>query len=330
MQLNWLTHSYDYRDGYGRMCLYFIRHLLRRGIQVTPLAQEFRRWDGWIQRLTGADYSRITISMTPGYNIQAIPGRQWAFSMYEASRIPDDWVERFNGYCERLLVPSQWCADCFAASGVSIPIHVIPGGTEPEEFPSIAFPASRPYTFLALGDRGARKGWDVAWTAFYKAFRDNPDVRLIVKSRRHNNGHIAGANVDNRISFWREDIRSLHDAFVFADCFVFPTRAEGFGMPPREAVMAGVPTICTRYSGCDDADKWCIPIEKYMMQTALIDGGGEWALADADETAEHMLWCYEHREEARARAQQGRQWLIENQTCEHSVQALLDLLEQYA
>jgi glycosyltransferase involved in cell wall biosynthesis len=206
----------------------------------------------------------------------------------------------------------------------------VPGGTEPADYPIIeGLPRNRPYTFLALGDRASRKGWDIVWQAFYKVFGNNKDVGLIVKARNNRLRHFDLSRSDGRIRFWREDVPSLREVFIHADCFVFPTRAEGWGMPPREAVACGLPTIGTRYSGMvDGIDHWCTRIiENYKIEPAMIDGGGEWAVPNVDEVAEHMKWCYENREEAREKAREGSKWLAENQTYEHSAKALKALLE---
>jgi glycosyltransferase involved in cell wall biosynthesis len=330
VQINWQTHTFDIRDGYGNMGQYLLRHLLALGIRIYPIAMESRKWQGWIQQAAGIDFSRTTITMTPGHNIFGIPGRQWAFSMFESTRIPKGWVENFNNRCERLIVPCTWCEEGFRESGVKIPIHIVPGGTEPADYPIIeGIQRHRPYTFLALGDRASRKGWDIVWQAFYKVFGKNKDVSLIVKARNNRLRHFDMSRSDGRIRFWREDVPSLREVFIHADCFVFPTRAEGWGMPPREAVACGLPTIGTRYSGMiDGIDNWCTRIiENYKIEPAMIDGGGDWAAPDVDEVAEHMKWCYENREEARQKAREGSKWLAENQTYEHSAKAFKALME---
>lgn len=330
--LNWLTHSFDNRDGYGNMCQYLVRHLIQAGVQVTPLHYEMLGWAGWLQQAAGIDWSRLTITMTPGFHIESIPGRQWALSMYEATRIPDNWVTAFNAHCERLIVPSDWCKEVFEDCGVKVPIHVVFGGTEPSDFPVIQPQHHRPYTFMALGDRGARKGWDFVYQAFYEAFgRDTKDVRLIVKARKYNLNDLDISSIrDPRISIWRGDTRTLFDAFIHADCFVFPSRGEGWGMPPREAAMMGLPVIATRYSGLvHGLDEWAIPLENYRLTDTTIPGGGQWAFPDYKEVAAQMRWCYDNQDAARAKGLQAAAWLRENQTYAHSVKQLTELINEH-
>jgi glycosyltransferase involved in cell wall biosynthesis len=200
-----------------------------------------------------------------------------------------------------------------------------------QEFPVIDAPVPeyRPYTFLAFGDRGTRKGMDTAWQAFYKAFEDNPDVRFVVKSRPSSLREFCTAFGDKRVSLWREDVQSLARVFSQVDCFVFPTKGEGWGLPPREAACMGKPVICTAWSGTADCEHWAMPIKKYTMRPANIKGKGEWAVPDVDETAEHMRWCFEHREDARQRGLKAAQWLRENQTWDHSAKALKALIEEW-
>jgi len=266
--------------------------------------------------------------------------------MTEGTKLPEGWTGHLNSFCERVIVPCEHNRQAYVDSGVEIPVHVVHGGTSPEEFPMIgrngryAPQSARPYTFLALGDRGARKGWVEVWQAFYKAFQapsGTPDVRLVLKTRPHTNDlidRICGACRDPRISFWLEDVDAMADCYAQADCFAIPSRSEGWGMPHREAAMMGLPVIATRYSGLDDGhlDEWAIPIDGMdpdPIPPNALHMRGEWMRADVDELAAKMRWCYEHREAAAALGRQSAHWLRSNQTWEHSARALLDLIERY-
>jgi len=332
-KLNVLAYRVLPFDGYGRYALSTIRELVRAGIEVYPQTVQLFELPGWMQRLAGWDVSRTTLSIMPPHELIPLPTRQWNLTMYESSKIPDGWKDHANAKAERLIVPCEWCADVFRANHVKIPIHVVHGGVDPEEFPVVSTPVdnSKPYVFMSFGDRGGRKGDDITWQAFYMAFGENPDVRLIVKTRPMNYQWIALSSSDRRVSIWKHDADSLADVFVQADCFVFPTKGEGWGLPPREAACMGKPVICTDFGGTAvGCENWCIPVKNYKMRAATIRGGGEWAYPDVEEVAAHMLWVYEHREEARQKGLQAAQWLRENQTWRHSVRQLINLMEQYA
>lgn len=339
--INWLNYKFIKEDGYGRYGIHMVRALTRAGVCVHPSLVEMTKLPGDLARMAGLDYSKLTISLMPPHELPAIPGRQINYTMYEANRLRKGWVDKVNDHCERVIVPAPWLVDVFDSHHVRVPVHVIHGGIEPSEFPMFRRRlGERPYTFMTLGDRGSRKGWDVTWGAFYKAFGDSKDVRLVVKTRSggltfEERVRFDMTNSDRRLSAWREDVESMADAYASADCFVFPTRAEGWGLPPREAAATGLPVITTNWSGTAvGIEHWAIPIERYKMVNASIeaepfeDGSlAQWAMADEDEVAEHMRWCYEHQDEAQELGMRAAQWLRDNQTWDHSARQLIDLLD---
>lgn len=333
LTINYLAYRLIKEDGYGRYGVQQIRALHKAGVDVYPDTVATLEMPTWMQRLRGLDLGKLTISLMPPHELPGFAGRQWNSTMYESSGIPDGWAEHVNRKAERLIVPSPWMIDVFRAAGVkkSVPIDVIPGGVCVEEFPVHNPPVTdRPYTFLAFGDRGTRKGFDTAYQAFYRAFGDHPDVRLIVKSRPMNLRELTTAGGDRRVSLWREDVTSLAEVFTLCDCFVFPTKGEGWGLPPREAACTGKPVITTRWSGtADGIDHWAIPINTYTLVPASIPGGGVWARPNVNEVAQHMRWCYESREDARQLGLRAAQWLRDNQSWDHSAQALIELIETW-
>jgi len=344
LRINYLMFRMIQHDGYGRYGLAQIKALARAGVDVYPDHVISLETPGWVQRLRGLDFSRLTVSLMPPNELRALPTRQWCSTMYETTQLPVGWSQHINQKAERVIVPCEWCADVFRANGVlkNIPIDVAPGGVDPDEFPVlIERPAhfAQPYTFLTFGDRGSRKGSDKTMQAFYLAFGDNPDVRLVIKTVENELPHLCTARVrddagnvigDPRISLWRENAPSLSDVFAFVDCVVNPTRGEGWGSLPREAACSGLPVICTRWSGTAvGIDHWAIPLDDFKLVGARIRGGGQWAEPSADEVAEKMRWCYEHQAEARQLGLNAATWLRANQTWAHSATALMELLETW-
>lgn len=333
VKLNFLSYTFDNRDGYGRHAKFMMRGLMRHGVDVRPLSTEMLEWEGWVLRQSGVDFSRLTVGIMSGSAFKAIPGRQWGISMYESTQLPDEWVDIMSNALERLIVPCEWNAEIFRDNGIPsrIPIDIVGEGIDPAEFPFIQRQTgNHPFTFLALGDRGMRKGDDLVWSAFFRAFdTKKDDVRLVLKCREGNHAQMDLTRNPKWLSVWREDVRTMADVYHQVDCFVMPTRGEGWGLPAREAAATGLPVIATRFGGTAvNIDHWGIPIERYTMQPSVL--GGEWAEPDMDELIERMRWAYEHQDEALAVGKRASEWLHANETWEHAAKQMLDLVERYA
>lgn len=338
MRLTYLFSNARETDGYGRWNTRLLQALVALGVDVRPQHTEIANASAWVQDRLGVTWDGLTISCLPPFYLNRVPGRHWLFTMTEGSALPLGWAETIQrSGVERIIVPCRHNADVFAVTG--LPVHVVPGGTDPDEFPlNMATRPDRPYTFLALADRGARKGWVEVWQAFYKAFGSpdqTPNVRLVIKSRPDGNDMlelIAGAdNPDPRITILMEDMdmRSLYQS---VDCFVAPSRSEGFGMPHRECVMAGTPVITQAYAGLADAGCWAITVAGGTLQR--IPGhfehiAGEWLVADVARLADVMRNCYDTPHDARMSAVLGRAWLRRNQTWGMAAQKLMELIGEH-
>jgi len=323
MKVNWVG-KFDKYTGYGRMNAYFVRELSALGMDVVPTqlgADSF-------------DKNKLTISLTQPQLYPTGIKRQWAFTMYEDTSIPQGWANIINDECERLIVLCEHNAETFAKAGVCVPIHVVHGGTDPDEFPLIKERPERPYTFVCLGDRGVRKGVEQVWMAFFEAFGDtDDDVRLLIKIREDSWSAVQYAIfADDRIKVWQADVDNMADVYRTADCFVFPSYGEGWGMPPREAAMMGLPVIATDWSGLSvGIDKWAIPLQEYTLRPShLKTKDGCWAVSNVAEIAKHMRWCYENKFQASMLGRASSEWLREHQTWRHSAQQIKALIEEYS
>lgn len=344
MRLNFLFYNARNWDGYGRYSARLIQALERAHVTVFPHFEEACNAPRWMQARWGIDWSNLTISCLPPYFLQKCPGRHWLLTMTEGSECPDGWADIINkSGVERVIVPCQHNAEAFARGGVTVPITVVPGGTDPFEFPIIERESnnrtSKPYTFLTLADRGGRKGWNEVYTAFYLAFGGKTtgaqDVRLIVKCRPDGNDlldMIAEAkDLDARLTIQIEDVPDIAQVYAQADCFVIPSHSEGFGMPHREAACMGIPVITQAYAGLDDGHthEWAIVVERGHMERIPADTKhikGESRVVDVEELAETMRNAYEHPNAYRLAGQQHAMWLRANQTWAHSAEKLLALM----
>lgn len=114
--------------------------------------------------------------------------------------------------------------------------------------------------FLFLGSVGRRKGFDLLAQAFADLAVQYPEWRLWVigphtraESQNLNEQQVAEITrplrgLESRVVFWgRVDERhELSQILNGGDIFVFPSRREGMGIAPMEAMAVGLPVIIAR------------------------------------------------------------------------------------
>ena len=184
-----------------------------------------------------------------------------AFTTTEVDGVPLDWVQCMNEMDEVWLT-SQFALESFKRSGVKVPMYNIGEGVDPNYFhPGIAPFTNTPkqkFRFLSNFAWGRRKGVDILFEAFKKEFSDKEDVSLMLKVLPAYWGH--KIKDEMKLLYDREgaapvylyDIElekwELGRLYTSASAFVWPSRGEGFGLPPLEALACGVPVIASNYS----------------------------------------------------------------------------------
>jgi len=119
--------------------------------------------------------------------------------------------------------------------------------------------------FSFLGSIGTRKGFDLVYKAFTEIEKERPAVKLWIigpKSKQENqnlndfeiNQMIDEAEGSESIRFWGriDDRQQLAKILGSSDVFVFPSRKEGFGIAPLEAMATGIPVIVAKIPGVTD------------------------------------------------------------------------------
>lgn len=107
----------------------------------------------------------------------------------------------------------------------------------------------------------------------------------------------------------REALRELYRS---ADCFVLPTRAEGWGLPILESMACGVPAITTRYSAqldyVDEQNGYLLDVarmvaahdEDFHIHTGL------WAEPDIAHLRHLMRTAFQDRQQLREKGLNAR------------------------
>ena len=174
------------------------------------------------------------------------------FSMFETTKYPEFWGEWWKK-ADKCILPSKFCADVleaqFGVQGVVVPL-----GYEPEKFWQLERPRDDEqdaFTFLHFDAFKWRKGWDIVLNAFDQEFGKDEDVRLIFKTTIDKGMSLSEYPKVEVIRgiYTLDDLRELMQR---SDCFVFPSRGEGFGLTPLECMATGMPIIVPDHTGMSE------------------------------------------------------------------------------
>jgi len=176
-----------------------------------------------------------------------------AYSMFESSQIPQQWVHNLNLYFDAVVVPDSYHIDVYQNSGVTIPIFVIPLGLNLQPFLQAPLKKSfhTPFVFANFSTCILRKNHRELIKAFHAAFGDSPEVALWINSR-YTEDHLFEALQEEIASLGVHNILLTNQCpdkaqylenFQKIDCYVSISQSEGFSIQPREAMALGIPCI---------------------------------------------------------------------------------------
>lgn len=213
-------------------------------------------------------------------------GKLVAMVHWEYGSAPKRWVEKIEKNVAELWVSSQFTKGVFERSGVNPNrIRVMPPGIDTDFFrpdgPSWRPEGCRRFVFLFVGGAIPRKGADVLWKAYSKAFRFTDDATLVIKdigastfykgqslaeliraaTRAPRSPHVIILNDEM-------DDAQLASLYRGSDIFVLPYRGEGFGMPLAEALACGKPVITT---GLGPAREFCPPEASFFISARVLE-----------------------------------------------------------
>jgi GT2 family glycosyltransferase len=299
-----------------------------------------------LKRPAGSDVAQVGFCQADVF--AGIEGRRKVgWTMLEVTGLPQEWVDGCNRMDE-VWVPASFNVETFRSSGVTVPIRVMPLGVDIDYFnPGITGfrPTSR-FTFLSVFEWGERKGADLLLRAFAEEFKESEDVLLLLAVYNRDPGVDVHEEVAKlRLPASPPIVVMLNPEFAdhqmgalyrSADCFVLPTRGEGWGMPVLEAMACGLPVISTAWSGPADFLHAGVgyPLEVRSMVKAVAKcpwyEGFEWADPDADHLRFLMREVVDRPEQARARGLAAAAEVAGKYTVEHAAARVRDRLRELA
>jgi glycosyltransferase involved in cell wall biosynthesis len=305
-------------SGFGRFGVGIGKGLDAAGVEV---AYEALSFDEDYRPVADFQRSRVVADPPDPWVLQThVPGypprpgvATVAYTMYEASRIPPEWVGPLNT-CRAVIVPCRWNAEGFRDSGVTVPIHVVPGGVDPAEGFT---PRDRPpddavfrvgmAARLAFG--GMRKGIEEGFRAFESAFPAEryPDVRCTLKCWPDCPPHLQYRPADPRITLDTRPMTTHALAAWYRGVHVLlvPSKSEGYGLHTAEALACGVPVIATLATATADfvtrESAYPLDFDWEPATGYYANSGGAWAVPTHAAMVRQLRRAYHDRDELATR-----------------------------
>lgn len=257
------------------------------------------------------------------------------YTTWETDKLPSGWAEACN-LMDEIWVPSNWNKKVFKSSGVTKPITVIPHCVDSSENINISKLeldediTDDIYCFYSIFQWHERKCPVGLLKAYLTEFKPDEKVCLLIKSYRMNTSPSEQIIIKQDIANIKQALHlenypkmrffgtllnpdQMFGLHTRGDCFVLPTRAEGFGIPYAEAMALGKPTIGTNYSGhldfMNNSNSFLIPCQEtpvYNMIFPHYTGDMTWCDPDITKLKSLMRYCFENRQEAINRGIQAK------------------------
>ncbi len=303
---------YHEQTGYGNASVGLIKALRQEGFHIDPtliVPGDVQLGGSLVREELASKPDAVILHTVPEYypywvkkRTQVFPSVPiWGYTAWETDRLPAHWPELLNGL-DGVFVPSTWNRKVLQASGVHVPVVVLPHVSEfhgrvPEAPPGKALAAALEqmdghYIFYCISMWNERKNIPTLIRAFLEEFGEEEKVALLLKtdhrdwtsyrpswrrlflrrsfglSRRSFRKLVGNHPSRRKLMHLTDSLPASDLAWIHhkGDCFVSCTRGEGWGMGAYEAAWFGNAVAITPYGGQLD---YLSPDDAYLLPYTL-------------------------------------------------------------
>lgn len=292
LHINFLTTT-NVSNGYGMTREYFKRYLPTRDIILSD-------------KDAGNDIT-LVLHIPPA--MQHAKGKiKVLYTMIEGDELPDSW-RKYLDMADHILVPSNFVKQTFEKAGYKT--TVMPLGYDSQVFRMASRQQNKVFTFLHYEAFQDRKGWEDLLDAWLLSGLAESEftVRLLLKTiipfdKVYKVLEEKKITLPYNVSVISGELPHdcLNSILSTADCFVFPSRGEGFSLPPLEALATGCPVIISKgHSHMDYFDnKYMLGVEankKIPARYSNWEDQGNFVRCDVDDLARALRYAYDNQQE---------------------------------
>ena len=303
-------------SGIGTHYYYYTQALL----QIAAINQRIELIDfNDIERINQA----IKESRTEDINISFVAidlnkyfkGTNIIWTVFESTIIPDNMLNVIKQH--KLWIPSEWGKKIAVSNGINPDlIDIVHEGVDINLYNPYLKPRDNIFRFLLIGKYEIRKSINECLEAFAHEYGNNPSFELVIKSdffkdatEKYNEitNKIKSLGVNNIKLVWGYQTKEeLTNLYRYSNVFLFPSKAEGWGLPLIEAAATGLPLITTYYSAqtefLQDIKSSCVFVpyeldnincpEYKSFYPALDNNYGKWAVVTVDNIRKALKEAY--------------------------------------
>lgn len=262
-----------------------------------------------------------------------------AFWLWELEDIPQHW-KKFFPMLDEIWTPSEFISENLRKV-TDLPVCTMPYCVEAPVDEGLnrkyfGLPEDK-FLFLAMYDSNStieRKNPTGAIRAFRKAFKNNPNVGIVVKINNAKPRDIEHLNQMFRgcpnVYFITETLKKIevNSLIKQVDVFVSLHRAEGFGLVMAESMIVGTPVIATNWSSNTEfmnPDVACMVDYNFISlekDSPPYKKGSVWADPDVNQAAQYMRRLYQDRDYYDQLKTEAQAYILDKLSMENAVNRL--------